>query len=91
MRDTSYVRKLVDYLKRNVSKGYTMESLKWALIDQGYSRSEVSKAIEEANKELSKEAPILKEKPVIKYEAVKPNEGRTELKEKKGFWRRLFG
>jgi len=45
MREEEYMRKLVDYVGRNVKKGYTIESLRWALVGQGYSRTSVEKAI----------------------------------------------
>jgi type III secretory pathway component EscU len=64
----SYIQQLVDYLKKNLAKGYTLESLKWALISQDYSRSEVSRAIKLTNEELAKKAPKIKEKPTIKVE-----------------------
>jgi hypothetical protein len=82
-------RKLVDYLKKNLKKGYTIESLKWALINQGYSRTALERAIEDLNKELAREAPILKEKPVIKYEII--DEKNQPIKIKKSFWKRIFG
>ncbi len=82
-------RKLVNYLKKNLGKGYTLDSLKWALINQGYSRTEVSRAIEEFNKELAKKAPILKEKPVIKYEII--DENNNPVKIKNSWWKRVFG
>ncbi len=63
-----YIENLVKYIEKNVSKGYTTESLKWALESQGYSRSEVAKAIKLANERLAKKAPKLKEKPKIKVE-----------------------
>jgi len=63
-----YIKQLVNYLKKNLSKGYTLESLKWALIHQGYSRSEINRAIKITNEELAKEAPKLKEKPIIKIQ-----------------------
>jgi|TARA_Y100000310_G_scaffold167546_1_gene167344 hypothetical protein len=68
MASTDYRRKIVDYFKQNLSKGYTEESLKWALINQGYSRTDVSRAIEQVHKELAEKAPMIKEKPKIKYE-----------------------
>ncbi len=64
----SYIEQLVDYFKKNLAKGYTIESLKWALINQGYSRTEVERAIKLTNEELAREAPKLKEKPIIKVE-----------------------
>lgn len=67
-------RNLIDYIKKNLKKGYTAESLKWALIKQGYIRIDITKAFEEANKELAQEAPVLKEKPEIKYELIDEEE-----------------
>jgi hypothetical protein len=64
----SYSGKLVDYLKRNLKKGYPLESLKWALINQGHSNLQVEKAIKKAKEDLANKAPVLKTKPIIKRE-----------------------
>lgn len=80
----SYLQNLVKYIKKNLSKGYTMESLKWALINQGYSRSEVEKSIKIANEQLSLQAPRLLEKPIIKVEA----EPLQEIQDK-SFWEKI--
>lgn len=82
----SYIRQLVKYIKKNLAKGYTIESLKWALINQGYSRTEVNKAIKITNEELAKKAPKLKEKPVIKVERFPLQEEQQEKAKKKSFW-----
>lgn len=82
------MRQIVDYLKNNVAKGYTMDSLKWALIKQGYSRSLVEKAIDNANKEIAETAPKLKEKPRIRYEVI--DEHDNPIKVKKTWWKGLF-
>ena len=84
-----YKRKLVNYFKKNLAKGYTSDSLKFALMSQGYSRAIVEAAIEQANKELAEKAPVLKEKPVIKYEII--DEYNKPITIKKPWWRRLFG
>ena len=89
MDDYNYRKKIVNYLKKNLKKGYTIESLGWALIMQGYSRTSVERAIEELNKELAREAPVLKEEPVIKYEIV--DEKDRPIKIKKSWWKRIFG
>ena len=86
MRESDQLRKLTDYLKKNLKKGYTLDSLKWALIGQGYSRTAVEKSIEQANKELAKEAPLLKEKPEIRHELIE-----EQIEPKKSWWQRLFG
>jgi hypothetical protein len=83
-----YKRKLVNYIKKNFKKGYTEESLKWALINQGYSRILVEKAIETANKELAESAPVIKEKPKISYQIV--DEYNRPVKVKRPWWKRIF-
>lgn len=66
----NYMEQLVDYIKKNVKKGYTPDSLRWALISQGHSKIEVEKAIKRAEEELAFEAPVLKTKPEIRYEII---------------------
>lgn len=87
-RKGDYIVELGDYIKKNLKKGYTKESLKWALVQQGYSKLEVEKAIEQVDKSLASEAPVLDTKPKITYEAqpIAP-----VVEEKKSFWKRLLG
>ncbi len=80
---------LIEYFKRNLKKGYTADSLKWALISQGYSRVIVEEAIVEAQKEMAKEAPIFKEKPRINYQVLDKEGKQVEVK--KPWWKKLFG
>ena len=68
MLDEDYKKKIINYFKKNLSKGYTEESLKWALVNQGYSRTDISRSLEQVHKELAEKAPEIKEKPKIKYE-----------------------
>ena len=81
--------RLKNYLKENLKKGYTIESLKWALIKQGYSRTAIEMAIEQLHKELAREAPVLKEKPIIRYQIIDENNNLITIK--KSFWRRWLG
>lgn len=89
MEEDEYKRKIVEYYKKNIAKGYTQDALKWALVNQGYSRIIVEGALEEANKELAKKAPVLKEKPKIKYEIIDEHDKPITLK--KPWWKRIFG
>ena len=89
MKKGDYVGELSDYVKKNLKKGYTKESLKWALVNQGHSKMEVEKAIKKAEDELSREAPILKAKPEITYDVVEPKN--AILEEKKPFWKKILG
>ena len=83
-RDLNYKASLVRYIKDNLKKGYTKESLKWALISQDHSKIEVEKAIQRAEQELASEAPVLKTKPLITHEVEPP----IEHHKKKSFWKR---
>lgn len=77
---------LSDYIIKNLKKGYTKESLKWALINQGYSRIEVIKAIQRADEVLASEAPLLKS-PQESDRRIEP----ISEEPKKSFWKKLFG
>jgi hypothetical protein len=79
-----HIQQLTDHIKRNLSKGYTVESLKFSLMNQGYSRISIQKAIDLANLQLASQVPIMKEKPQITYTAI------SEVP-KQGFFKRIFG
>ena len=85
-KDTDYVDKMVEYLRKNIKKGYTKEALKWALVNQGYSRMEIDKAIKNTERDMASRAPMLSSRPQIRREIVNDN-----FEEKKGFFSRLFG
>ena len=46
-RKRNYMQQLIEYIKNNLKKGYTKDSLKWALINQGHSKLEVEKALKQ--------------------------------------------
>jgi hypothetical protein len=84
LRNEDYIRKLADYLKKNTAKGYPLDTLRWALIKQGHTRTCVDKAIEIATNEMAA-APKVEVKEEKKVEIL------DELKPvKKGFFARLF-
>jgi SOS response regulatory protein OraA/RecX len=89
MGESNYKRQLVNYFKKNLSKNYTSDSLRLALVSQGYSRTAIEKALEQAHKELAEEAPKFKEKPKIKYEII--DEDNKPVTIQKSFWKRIFG
>ena len=84
-RPEDHIQQIAEYFKRNLAKGYTIESIKFSLMSQGYSRISVEKAIELANEQLAEKAPILKEKPQITYKLTP-----TESFNEPGFFKRLF-
>ncbi len=88
MYEFNYTKKIMAYLKKNLKKGYTLGSLKWALIGQGYSKTSIERAINELNKEMARKAPVLKEKPIIKYEIVDENDRPVKIKQ--SWWKKFF-
>ena len=83
-----YLGELSEYIKKNLKKGYTKESLKWALVNQGHSRLEVEKALKKTEDDLAREAPLLKTTPTITYEDQPVVE--TPPSEDKPFWKKWF-
>ena len=81
-------RNIIDYFKKNLKKGYTPDSLKFALINQGYPRIEILLALDKANKELAQEAPILKEKPKITHQLLDEEDNPITIE--KPLWKRLW-
>lgn len=89
MRRADYRNQLVDYFKKNINKGYTIDSLKFALLNQGYSKVSVEQAIMQMNKELAEQAPpIVKEKPKITYELYDEKNRKVKLN-KSDFWDKI--
>lgn len=87
-------QQLVDYIKKNLSKGYTLDALRYSLVKQGYSRTSVDKSIELANRELAATAPKMVEKPQVKWETIDDNEMASKVAandSKPGFWKRFLG
>lgn len=82
-RETDYIQQLANYIKKNISRGYTVDSLRVALMEQNYSRSSIERAIQLANEQLAMQAPKMIEKPVIKVETEPP------IPEQAGFWSKL--
>ena len=91
MEKNSLMDEIVSYLKKNLKKGYTKDSLRWALINQGYSRIEVEKAMKRLDIDLAKKAPILETKPEIKYEVVEPKEEIAVAVKHRPFWKKFLG
>ena len=91
---------IADYIKKNLKKGYTLDSLRYSLISQGYSKISVENAIDLANKQMAKEIPQIKERPEIIYKVITKAEETKSLENnphkiidsttKKGFFNKLF-
>ncbi|MBS3089348.1 hypothetical protein J4461_00520 [Candidatus Pacearchaeota archaeon] len=84
-----YVQQLAEYLRKNLKKGYTKDSLRWALINQGHSKLEVDKAIKRVEEEMSRDAPILSVSSNSQASAEILHQDSEP--EKKSWWNRWFG
>jgi len=80
--------KLIEYFRKNLKKGYTLDSLKIALVKQGYSKGLIESSFKDFENELVEKAPILKDKPRISYEIVDERNKTIELK--KSLWKRFL-
>jgi|TARA_Y100000310_G_C20598256_1_gene771640 SOS response regulatory protein OraA/RecX len=90
-RDLSYLAQIKSYIRKNLKKGYTKESLYWALVNQGHSKSEIEKAFKKTEEDLSKDAPVLKTKPKITYERIHADNTTEKIDiRKKPIWKRIF-
>ena len=83
VRENDIVQTIVDYIDKNLKKGYTIEDLKWALINQKYSRIEIDKAM----KIVQARAPAVRTEP----SQVMIEQSVQEMKapEKQSFWKKL--
>lgn len=88
---TNAQRNLVEYFKKNIKKGYTLNSLKWALVNQGYSKFLIDLAAKEFQEELAREAPVLKTKPEINMHLVDDKLNEFPVERKKSFLKKIFG
>ncbi|MEM4702908.1 MAG: hypothetical protein QXP53_00245 [Candidatus Pacearchaeota archaeon] len=90
MRKEDYLPQLIEYLRKNIKKGYKIDQLKWVLINQGNSRVLVEKAIEIVEKEFPKFA-VKKEPEVTPQQKIEQPKIEIIEEKKKGFFSKLFG
>ncbi|MGV8142571.1 MAG: hypothetical protein ACP5NS_02950 [Candidatus Pacearchaeota archaeon] len=88
-KEETYIDNTVNYIKKNLQKGYQKESLKWALMNQGKPRMEIEKAFRQAESELAREAQMARQNAASM--APPPMITPVEEEPKKGFLARLFG
>ncbi len=86
----NHITQLAEYVLKNLKKGYTIDSLRFSLINQGYSKISVDNAIENANKRLAETAPEMKEKPQITYKIIDEHNKPISISKKKSWWKRIF-
>jgi len=74
--DAGYLSDVVNYLERNIAKGYSIEGLKLALQNQGYPKTSIDRAITiiEAKRPKTTTVEEVKKEEIIEEEE-KENEG----------------
>lgn len=85
LRDGDYIKGLIRYCDRNLSRGYSIDQIRLTLLQQGYSRSAVDRAIKIAEANKPKPAPV-EAKPEPKLELL-----HEEPVKKRTFFQKLFG
>ncbi|MBT4135778.1 hypothetical protein HOD75_04570 [archaeon] len=89
-----HISQLSEYMEKNLMKGYPVDSLKFSLMSQGYSRISVDRAAEKANKRIAEQMPKMKEKPQIIRRVITDNEPiqitQETPQEKQGFFKKIF-
>ena len=89
-KEETYIDNTINYIKKNLQKGYNKDSLKWALINQGKTRMEVEKAFKQAEMELARESSMASQRQASSTASppmIEPIQGEP----KRGFFARLFG
>lgn len=89
-RGEESVKHIVAYLEKNLAKGYKLEGLKWALVNQKYSKIEIDKAV----KIIEARRPVEKISEEIKVEDSGEKEishEQVDIPKERGFFKRLFG
>ena len=86
LRDGDYMKGLVRYTQRNLSRRYTVDQIRLTLLQQGYSRAAVDRAIKIALESMPK-APV-DVKPAPKIEVMEPE---FVPERKRNFFQKLFG
>lgn len=90
VRKVDQISPLIDYMRRNLNKGYKISDLRWTLVSQGYSKIEIDKALHVIEQEQAIED---KRRADIEEATKKMVVQQPEVvkEEKKGFFARLFG
>jgi hypothetical protein len=93
-KEANRIKELMDYFRKNLEKGYSVESLKWALVSQGNSKREILKALQiveaENNSEINNKEQTKnteKKEPRIKYDF---DDSKIKVEPKKSFWKNFF-
>ena len=88
LRDGDYIKGLIRYAQRNLSRKYTVDQIRLTLLQQGYSRAAVDRAIRMAEANRPK-APIISEKK--EEPRIMPVHEEVVPSNKRSFFQKIFG
>jgi len=91
-REIDHITPILSYLKKNLAKGYKIQNLRWALINEGYSKTEVEKAIRVLGTETEreqKEAEIKQRRESAKQAVSLINDEMPSCVEEEGLWSKI--
>ena len=83
LRDGDYMKYLIQYIEKNSAKGYNTDQLRLTLLQQGYTRAAVDRALKIYEER--------KPKQVVAIEEPKIEPVQIEEPKKKGFFSKIFG
>ena len=87
-KEKEVVTRIVEYVEKNLKKGYKIEELRWALITQKYSKIEIDKALAIINARTAKSQQEQKEKEI---QAAMVVEEEKPVEKKVGFFKKVLG
>ncbi|MFH1365611.1 MAG: hypothetical protein ABIH28_03445 [archaeon] len=92
VRNTPHLREILNYFEKNLKKGYKIDALKYVLLNQGYSKTELTEAIKiiEEKTKRDQEAARKEEERKLRMQVQEEVKQATQ-QQKKGFWGRMFG
>jgi uncharacterized protein Smg (DUF494 family) len=92
VRATPHLRTLLDYFEKNLKKGYKIDALRYVLLNQGYSKTEIGEAIKIIEEKTKKDQEAIKREEERRLRMqVQEEVNQVTQQQKKGFFGRLFG
>ena len=86
LRDGDYMKQVIAYIERNAARGYSMDQIRFTLMQHGYSRA----AIERGMRIYNQNKPAVVEQVKVEEPVVQPV-AEAVVEEKKGFFSKVVG
>ena len=86
LRDGDYMKNIIAYIEKNMSRGYNLDQMRFTLLQHGYSRAAIDRGI----RVYMQNHPVKVEMPKVEEVVVAPVV-EPVVEEKKGLFSRMFG